>query len=201
MKRIYEQLSSLDRYDVVFVCGLYKSGTSLLTTILETKEKPFYNPAQQTNPSGEAIARDGGHYQTRECSRLFRTNKLLIRSAFQQYNALRTIADYLNRYRKPLVLKDPQLLISLPYWLEGALYCNYKPAVAFTCRDEHQIAYSWKEAPFTKHVLHNNSQAIRILLDKQTQQKRFCTKSSTAHQDFYFDDLIEFKRRNCNKAI
>lgn len=191
MKQVYEQLSSLDSYDIVFVCGLYKSGTSLLTTILETKEEPFYNPAQQTNPFGEAVSRDGGNYRTRECHLLFRLNKLLIRSANNQYNAIHSITSYLNNYPKPMVLKDPQLLITLPYWLEGTLSSCYKTVVAFTARDKRQLQISWKKAPFTGRVLNKNGQAIQILLDYQQKQQNLCISLSIDYQEFAFNDLIK----------
>lgn len=160
-------------YDVVMVCGLYKSGTSMTAKLLEDIFG-FYNPAHYTNPHGKAIGRNGDLYSTRECNILFKINEALMNgnSLDSQNNSL--LSAYLLNWPRPFVLKDPKLVYTLPLWLDAAHSQGLKCLVTFTNRSADELMTSWQKAQYTGGLLARNSEAMDTMLAEQARLIEHC---------------------------
>jgi hypothetical protein len=142
----------LDGYDVILVCGLYKTGTSLLTEIIENSFS-FKNPASKTNPYGMTIGVTTPRYYTRECLVLRRLNAHLM---LGKKNSI-DIKAYLTNLEKPTVIKDGQFCFTLSLWQDVLNSLDYKVLTLFTCRNKKDIIHSWDNARHRNGLLKGNA--------------------------------------------
>src|SRR5215208_4217470 len=149
-------------FQVVFICGLFKTGSSLLTKILS--ESGYLDPSRLSNPQERGYSTSGGRYLTRECSLVRKINERLLHRAAQEparddygtsssrpLNLSRPI-DYLDLWSFPVVLKDPQFVYTLQPWLKAAKQLGLSTAVYFTYRRQEELTAAWMEAPFTRKL-------------------------------------------------
>lgn len=176
-------------FDVTFVCGVYKSGTSLLTKILSNSF--YFDPSTVTNPYEHGYGISKMRYLTRECKIVRKINEnLLPKHLFTNSNILSAIKisgyntrlsseiaypeDYLRLWQVPIVIKDPQLVYTLHAWINAALKLNKKVCVCFTIRSIEELREAWLHAPFTHTLalkrMHKNM--IRL----QEEQYMLCRK-------------------------
>lgn len=177
----------ITEYDLLMVCGLYKSGTSLISTIVE-KRTDFFNPANENNQLGRALGRNGDFYTTKECNILFDINKMILQDE-KYLDTDKMLSAYLRSWRMPLILKDPKFVFTLPLWVSAARETNIKTIVLFTHRDYDQLKRSWKNAPFTSLLLEENVDAIDVMLKEQMIQQDYCEKNQVPVIHFTFEEL------------
>jgi hypothetical protein len=187
-----EKLDFLNQYDIALVCGLYKSGTSLTTTLLE-EYNGFFNPANIHSKHNKGLGRDGEAYLTKECDILFRINHSLVRDSHFQLNYRQPIKAYLQDWAKPFVIKDPRLVFTLPYWLEVIKELGMKAVVLFTDRQKEELMKSWQKAPFTSSLLKTNPASMDIMLHQQGIQMEMCQSSAVPHICLKFEELKRLK--------
>ena len=137
-------------YDVVLVCGPYKSGSSLLTEILAGNG--YFDPSRLSNPGERGYGTRGGRYLTYECALARTVNQALLGRAPAASGPLR-VADYLSLWRFPVVVKDPRFVFTLPHWLAAAGRVGKSMAVCFTVRPAREMEGAWLDAPFTRGLL------------------------------------------------
>jgi hypothetical protein len=140
----------LRRFDVAVVCGPYKSGSSLLTDILE--EGGYFDPSRATNPRERAYGTTGGRYLTRECALARTVNESLLGRGTTGRVALGP-ADYLALWPFPVVVKDPRFVFTLSHWLDAARWLRKSVCVCFTTRPAREIEGAWDDAPYTRGLL------------------------------------------------
>lgn len=172
--------------DVLFVCGMYKSGTSLAVHLAE--KEGYRNIAKETNPHERGFGLSVARYNTNECVILRRINEKLLPSARDKFNALvalesnanmktptetnfRMILKYLTCSPKPLVLKDVRFIYTLPIWLRACEMLRLSYRVAFTHRNQDSLIDAWDNAPFTKEILCRSLIGnLQALLDLRAQE-------------------------------
>src|SRR3990172_6485470 len=174
-------------FDVAFICGVYKSGTSLLTKILSNSF--YFDPSTITNPREHGYGVSKLRYLTRECTLIRKINENLlpqrlsiasnVLSAIKNraYTARRSseIADpedYLRLWQVPIVIKDPRLVYTLPTWIAVALTLKKKVCVCFTVRSIGELTEAWMNAPFTRPLL--AKKVHKNMLEWQGEQYRMC---------------------------
>lgn len=180
-------LKEIRKNYVVFVCGLYKSGTSLTSKILEDF---FYNPAKETNPLGFGQARTGEAYKTNECNLLFEINKKIMNSNYcsNEYDEL--MESYILEWKQPIILKDPHFVFTIRKWLRVVNKLSLKFCVIFTNRNSNELYLSWKKAPFTSKLLIRNSIILKKMEFLNSSNVKFCQNNSIEHHIFEFDWLV-----------
>jgi hypothetical protein len=154
--------SPVPAVDVAIVCGMYKSGTSLLTALLE--KCLFTEPSRLTNPRERGFGTRMTRYLTRECGLVRQINHDILRQArsadliCRDHLHLRTstwlnVRDYLTMWHIPIVIKDPQFVFTLQVWLEAAKDTHKRAWVFFVWRRSRQLRRAWKSAPFTRDLM------------------------------------------------
>ena len=161
-------------YDLVLVCGPYKTGTSLITCLLE--QRGYFNPAGFNNQHehGNGLSQ---RYMTKECVVARKINKEILYDAslsnfdgvltplnisksniyVTQINAVR---QYISELPSGSVVKDPQFTYTLYLWLEACRSLKKTVNVYFTERTEDILVSAWNEAHFTKSLLSRNKSAL-----------------------------------------
>ncbi len=139
-------LQQAQQYQVVLVCGLYKSGTSLATQLLT--QAGLFNPASTTNPDERAYGQQLARYSTNECLQLRSLNNELMANEAHDYHT--AITSYLAQWAKPMVLKDPKLVYTLVYWLKVLDASGLSFLVVFTQRQQTELIQAWQKAPLTR---------------------------------------------------
>ncbi len=154
--------------DVLFVCGIYKSGTSLAVHLAE--KCGYVNIAKATNPHERGFGITTNRYNTNECSLLrginenllpFVTDRPNIIAALEKNNYqkppteknLRMMLDYLSYVPKPVVLKDIRFMYTLPVWIKACKMLGLTYRVVFTHRSKDSLIEAWEHAPFTRKIL------------------------------------------------
>lgn len=156
-----------ERIDVVFVCGPYKSGTSLMASHIA--DRGYADPSRITNPAELGHGTSQPRYLTRECSIARAVNKRLLPKRTQlapsrldlhylhgkllRRSSLRQPLEYLEAWKSPIVLKDPCLSFTLGAWLTAAAELFLRPAVCFTTRERRELEVAWAMAPVTRPLL------------------------------------------------
>jgi len=157
-------------YDIAFVCGIYKSGTSLIVNSLQ--ESGYQNPSIRNNAHeiGNGLTRK---YFTNECiitreinsnilyrARLYRFEEILAPADIGQNNnsQLLNIIDYLSTLSSPTVLKDGQFSYTLQLWLQACNILGKGYKIFFSSRNDNQLNRAWYNAYYTKSVLLENPQ-------------------------------------------
>jgi hypothetical protein len=138
--------------DVVFVCGTYKSGTSLAAALLN--RVGFANPANLSNPTERGYGTTIPRYHTLECQIARTINVGLVGGRRASASAARrAIRDYLHEIRRPAVVKDPRFVYTLEPWLMAVLLEGWQPGVIFTTRPHEALTAAWDAAPLTRPLL------------------------------------------------
>jgi hypothetical protein len=162
--------------DVVFVCGAYKSGTSLLTYLLS--REGYLDPSTLTNARERAYGQSTARYDTHECQLVRRVNEILLPTLNRRKSGLlvSTIADsdvslatdYLSIWKTPIVVKDPRFLYTLITWLAAAHSLGRTVTVCFTVRPQRELMEAWIAAPYTRSLfVHGELQAMQELFYRQ----------------------------------
>ena len=172
--------------DVLFVCGMYKSGTSLAVHLAE--KEGYRNIAKETNPHERGFGISVTRYNTNECGLLRGINEKLLPSARDKFNVLvalersanpkmptatnfRKILEYLSCVPRPVVLKDIRFIYTLPIWLRACKMLGLTYRVAFTHRDQDSLIEAWEHAPFTREILCRSLiRNLQSLLDLRVQE-------------------------------
>lgn len=172
--------------DVLFVCGIYKSGTSLAVHLAE--KVGYINIAKQTNPHERGFGVSVARYNTNECGILRRINEKLLPSARDKINVwdalerranpktlteanFRMILEYLSCTPKPLVLKDIRFIYTLPIWLRACKMLGLSYRLVFTHRNQDSLIEAWEHAPFTREILCKSLiRNFQTLLDLRIQE-------------------------------
>lgn len=152
-------------FDIVFVCGVYKSGTSLLTSMLSDL---YFDPSRLTNAFEKGYGLTHKRYPTRECSLLRHINTALLatslRSSPRPQAARRTLRfstigpkEYLSIWKCPIVVKDPRFVYTLGDWIAASLTLQKSICVCFTTRSISELRQAWDHAPYTRPLLANGS--------------------------------------------
>jgi hypothetical protein len=173
----------LEGCDLIIVCGLYKTGTSLVANHIEN-QMGYNNPAKQSNPSERGYSRNGNRYFTNECKRLREINKDIIASGKPNSQ---NIKDYIKSIEFPSVIKDPLFCYTLKYWLNEIDKLNLKHLIIFTTRDQKETMTSWDASPYTKNLL--LSQRFETLCTSFNQQLAYCKKNNSPHYRIRFEDI------------
>lgn len=172
-------------YDLIFVCGLYKTGTSLITEFIENK-LGFINPSAVTNNYERAYGKMVDRYYTRECKILRALNSELINSEIVEDNKME---DYLLNLDLPSILKDPQFCLTLNYWYPLAIKIGYNPLIIFTSRNHEEIEISWKFAPYTRKLINNGQ--FNLFYNAFEKQKAIAKTEHYHHINLDFFDIIK----------
>lgn len=145
----FTKIGGILNADVLFVCGVYKSGTSLATAKLEAAG--FCSTVNGASEGERGYATNGARYPTRECAETRRINDLLggFSTSQQQVIGIRKAEAFLSSAPGNVVLKDPRFVLHLPVWLRVAERVGRRPAVVFTSRKFSLIRQAWNQAPFT----------------------------------------------------
>jgi|GEM_PF-2434025 len=161
MVSLVNRLPEPKEFDMVFVIGLHKSGTSLLTEHLGNR---FYDTSRETNPNERGYGTTVARYLTRECkivrqiNEVYRTHSTLLFSA-QNHNNLdrsrkrKEMTTFIESWQNPIVIKSPFFAYSLDDWLTSAKTLGRKSCVCVTRRSPSDVKAEWNEAPFTKDLL------------------------------------------------
>lgn len=174
--------------DVIFVVGLYKTGTSLAVELCA--KAGLVDPSRQTNPSEQGYGVSIPRYLTYECAVLRRLNEGWLRRS----DALSTISPaeyYLLGCERPVVLKDPQFVLTLPRWVAAARRLGFRTGVLFACRPRRELAAAWEAAPMTRELLIRARLATyRAGLEEQM---AWCRRNQVAHLQMSLVTLRRFK--------
>jgi hypothetical protein len=157
-----DQLPEPTQFDVVFVTGLHKSGTSALVQVLADR---FLDTSRITNPAERGFGRSSPRYLTRECKTVrainehYRSNALAtvrLDDANHIFDtaALRSqMGDFFRAYPRPVVLKAPFFGYSLHDWLAEAARRGRCSCVCVATRPRRDVINAWRHAPFTLAML------------------------------------------------
>lgn len=136
--------------DVVFVAGLYKSATSLI--VRKCAEFGLSNPSAYTNQLERAYGRSKPRYLTHECQE-FRTINKLLRMRRDCRGTIRPVEQYLQRWGRHIVVKDPRLVFTIHGWLNAAERAGFRPGVILSWRPFDELKMAWEFAPFTERLI------------------------------------------------
>lgn len=184
-----------EHYDVVFVMGLHKTGTSLLTEYLADC---FLDTSRVTNPQERGYGgKEMPRYLTRECTVVRRINQLyrenaLLSSGSDEYrsicNAQERMANFFRLWSEPIVIKAPFFAYSLSDWLESSLTIGHRACVCITTRPLPQVIEAWDSAPFTKQLL-EQGELPRLI--KAMEYEIACARTNGIDvREFRYDELL-----------
>lgn len=142
--------------EIILISGPFKSGTSLLCSIIE--RLGYNNPVHITSPIEYGHGTKVNLYQTRECHIVRDINKKLLTVLDGEK------ADYISQIKAYLedmfyecgnriVIKDPYLMFSLDIWAMAATKVNASLSVYITVRDLNSLHRSWKNSSFLSRMM------------------------------------------------
>jgi len=186
-------------YDFIFICGPYKTGTSLITNLAEVAG--YNNPAKTNNSNeiGKGLTRN---YFTNECIITREINNdILTSSNLLSFNKIFKIAidrnhcdtnisniiQFISSFDVPTVLKDGQLAYTLHLWIYACKLLRKNVAVCFTNRDTKELLRAWNKAYYTKYLLGQNNEAIYNMLIMCELQRKLCCESNIFLQNVNFN--------------
>lgn len=198
----FYKLKKISQYDIVLICGLYKTGSSLLARIVE-ETMEFFNPARITNPSERGYSLNGGRYLTKECKLLRLTNEEFI--SYGHYNEFDVIKmksvylaqDYLKLWKYPLLLKDPLFIFTLSIWQKAITLSKKKYIVLFTNREPNSLIEAWQFALYTRDLL---KQKMHSVIKKNFyMQINKCRREKIPYLYFDCNEIKEIDKNNIFK--
>lgn len=167
-------------YDIIFICGPYKTGTSLAADRLVGIG--YHNPAFSNNQNemGHGLSKK---YFTHEClvtrslnEEILQRNNLAGFKKVISSDALHFTSDkiiaYLSSLNQPTILKDGQFLYTLKVWVNACNQLKKKYKVIFTSRDRDELSMAWKKGYFTSSLLNYNDNTLQNMLKMLDVQKR-----------------------------
>lgn len=175
---VSELLLQARSYDVVLICGLYKSGTSLAATLME-QEAGLFNPAAQTNAAEQAHGQQLERYSTQECAELREVNSYLLYNKDPDYE--QAVAAYIQKWTRPIVLKDPRFVYTLSHWLKGLDAIDYSFYVLFTSREERALRQAWARAPLTSKLLAHSEEHFERWQAQWHDHRAICEEYGIPH--------------------
>ena len=161
--------------DIVIVCGLYKTGTSLAVELCS--RLGFMDISRVTNHSERGVGLSIASYYTRECAILRKINEAYLGGALphsmygvsqrcgwdlalRKGDFTREAIYYLQSWPRNIVLKDVRFIFTLPIWVNAALKTKRRVGIIFTYRNKRSLSEAWDAAPFTRPLLWNNKIAF-----------------------------------------
>lgn len=189
-------------YDIVLVCGPYKTGTSLITHLLE--HKGYFNPATWNNQDehGNGLSQ---RYMTKECSFSREINREILywlktpnfndilTPSILKYNYkeihFNAIKQFISELPLGSVIKDPQFTYTLYFWLEVCRSLNKTVKVYFTDRTKSDLITGWNEAYYTKSLLAKNESSLISMRVMSDMHQDVCSRMNVPFQVFYLTEL------------
>lgn len=157
---------------LVFIVGLYKSGTSIITKLIENMGFPNFDDLWEDTVEGV-----NNNYLTQESESVNKLNDKIIKRYYSTLYRLPPFWLYRIRNRiflrkkifadqihnmiisqksNKLVIKDPRFCITLPLWL-SALDSKFSIKVVFVVRNRDNIVKSWLKDQWSVKSLKLNS--------------------------------------------
>ena len=185
------------RPKLILVTGLYKSGTSLVTSLIEKMDYSNLNDLWDDEVIGIT-----NEYLTHESRSVNNLNDKIISSfyssslgslpSFWDYklrNAILKKKNILDKIRniisndsnKNLVIKDPRFCLTIPLWLHS-LYKMYSIKLVFVFRDKNRIIKSWFRDEWCIDTLKIKSEEDALRLSKK-------------YEFFLFYNYIKFQHK------
>lgn len=186
-------------FDVAFVVGLHKSGTSLL---VEHLSNHFFDTSRVTNPGERGYGSTVSRYLTRECKVVRQINEsyrsyALPSSSTSSADAFDWTAKrdemraFLQRWQGPIVLKAPFFGYSLGDWLDASKALRQRPCVCFAYRNLFDVISEWKKAPYTRELLDQGELArLTTAIDGQIEAAK---AAAIDVREFGYDEIISFR--------
>jgi hypothetical protein len=164
--------------EVIFICGPYKTGTSLLA--FEIEKLGFFNPASESNRYEKGHGYYDNYYSTKECIYVRHINQNIIKKKGNRFRFIQSemnfdIIEYLCSFNKPCVIKDPLFVYTLHIWLYNISLIGFKPKVYFTFRNNEELLRSWMHAYHTRGLFKENNAIIYKMKEKQFFQINYCS--------------------------
>jgi hypothetical protein len=189
-----------ERFDVVFVIGLHKTGTSLLTEYLADC---FLDTSRITNPQERGYGcKAMPRYLTRECAIVRRINqiyraKALLNSGGEESGSIcnpqEEMENYFRLWSEPVVIKAPFFAYSLSDWLETSQKLGRRVCVCTTIRPLPQVIEAWDSAPFTQVLLAQGE--LPRLIKAIEYEVAGARANSVEVREFTYDELMSFRER------
>ncbi len=163
---------------VIFVTGIYKTGTSLAVDLCTRRE--LGDPSRQSNPWERGYGASSTRYLTHECSVLRRINEGLLSSRTKGEKTGGAAPErYLQEWGRPIVLKDPQFVFSLPRWIIAARRVGREPGVILSHRPAGELLQAWESAPYTGRLL--SQDRLSTFIRGFEESKRWCASEGVPH--------------------
>lgn len=176
-------------HKIIFIVGLYKTGTSLLTKLV-TDRYSYKNLAFVNNSNERGYGQIVPRYFTYECKEARSINKQILEGECTKSSKIK-INDYINNLSCNTVIKDPLFCWTLSEWID-VLKNQEKLGdllVLFTVRDNKEMEKSWKSAPYTNKLIANNALIIEEMLEALIIQKSIVKEESISFQTLEFNDF------------
>lgn len=188
-------LEDIKKFEIVLVCGIYKTGTSMLTELVENSG--FYNPATLTSPFEEGVGRKGDKYLHRECSILSQINvKILSDLIHQKSYGGSLVAHYLDDWKRTaerIVLKDPKFIYTLDVWIDNLSELGHKFCILCTERAKNEVFESWTKSPYTSYLLKKNKDSLNEMTAKYGRCLKSMETSGIHFKKITFDEIRHLK--------
>lgn len=198
----FERLPRATQFDVVFVVGMHKSGTSLLTEILSLRD--FYDPSRLTNPAERGYGNQQARYITREC-RIIRHINSHFRPDQRDWESLAPMSvahakslmlAYFRIWNRPIVIKSPFFTYSLLPWVEAANRAGLNTCVCVTTRPAAQLLNAWQCAPFTRGLL-ARGENVKMIESLSRQLTRLSSIPRLSIRYFSLHELKQLRASMC----
>lgn len=174
--------------NAILICGLYKSGTSLLAS--EIEKQGFYNPSILSNSNERGHGRLDNYYLTKECIEVRRINNKIVSSKSNRFTYIPEsinieILNYLDVIGVSFVLKDPLFVFTLNIWLFNLQILQSNIKVYFTFRDRTEMYKSWMHAYHTRGLYKDDNSIIDQMIKFQNYQILYCKQHKIPFEFYY----------------
>lgn len=197
MQSIHTQINSLeaDQKHIVFVTGPYKSGTSLVTQLVE--QRGFFNPASITNSNERGFNSNGGRYETRECS----VARSISRQIYLDEKTTRPsknkgIVGYFamleNMTNSGIVLKLPSFLWTIDNWISKSKNLGFQVTLFVCIRDKDSLKRAWEKAAWTQNIMEFEPDRLDKMINKANEISSSASNGFKKHI-VLFHELINYK--------
>jgi len=178
-------------HDVLFVAGVYKTGTSLAVDLCV--RAGYRDPSGETNPGERGYGSSLTRYVTHECKVLRQVNDRLLTRHDRVARVRRASPEsYLLEWGCPIVLKDPRFIFTLPRWISAARRLGHEPGVIFSHRPRDELVTAWEVAPFTSDLLMQNR--LGAYLASFQERLAWCLRAGVPHIVISLEELRRIDR-------
>lgn len=186
-------------FDVAFVIGLHKSGTSLL---VEHLSNHYFDTSRVTNPDERGYGSTVSRYLTRECKVVRQINESYrsyalpssstpTEDAFDWAAKRDEMRAFLKRWQGPIVLKAPFFGYSLGDWLYATKALGRRPCVCFAYRNLSDVINEWQKAPYTRELLDQGElERLSAAIHGQIEGAKV---AAIEVYEFGYDEIISFR--------